>query len=163
MTRTVASPLQITTPSAREVAMTRVFDAPRQLVFEAWTRPDLIKRWLGARAGWTFAVCDVDLRVGGRYRYVWKGPSGEEMGMGGVFMEITPPERLVVTEKFDQSWYPGEAVSTTVFTEEAGRTTLTLTVRYESRDARDAVLATPMASGVNESFDALAGVLAGKN
>jgi uncharacterized protein YndB with AHSA1/START domain len=82
------------------------------------------------------------------------------MGMGGVFKEITPPGRLVVTEKFDESWYPGEAVNTTVLTEQAGKTTVTLTVRYESKEARDAVLATPMATGMSESFDALAGVLA---
>jgi uncharacterized protein YndB with AHSA1/START domain len=160
MSKTTTSPLQITTPSDREVAMTRVFDAPRHLVFEAWTRPELLKRWLGARAGWTLAVCEVDLVVGGRYRYLWKGPNGVEMGMGGVFKEIAPPERLVVTEKFDESWYPGEAVSTTVLTEQAGKTVLTLTVRYESKEARDAVLKTPMATGLNESFDALAGVLA---
>jgi len=160
MTRTATSPLQITTPSDREVAMTRVFDAPRRLVFEAWTRPDLVKRWLGVRGGWSLAVCEIDLEVGGRYRYVWQGPQGQEMGMGGVFKEIMPPERLVVTEKFDESWYPGEAINTTVLTEHAGKTTMTLTMRYASKEARDAVLATPMATGMSESFDTLAGVLA---
>jgi uncharacterized protein YndB with AHSA1/START domain len=152
--------LQITTPSDREIAMTRVFDAPRRLVYDAFTRPELIKRWLGVRAGWTMPVCEVDLKVGGAYRYVWRGPKGQEMGMGGVFREIVAPERIVATEKFDDSWYPGEAVDTTTFVEKAGRTTVTTTVRYESKAARDGVLATPMATGVAESYDKLAEYLA---
>jgi uncharacterized protein YndB with AHSA1/START domain len=148
--------LELTTPSEREIAMTRVFDAPRRLVFDAWTRPELVKRWLGVRAGWTMPVCEIDLKVGGAYRYVWRGPGGQEMGMGGVFREIVRPERLVVTERFDESWYPGEAVDTTVLVEQGGKTTVTTTVRYESREARDAVLKTPMATGVAESYDKLA-------
>ncbi|HSB18670.1 MAG TPA: SRPBCC family protein [Anaeromyxobacteraceae bacterium] len=152
--------LKITTPSDREVAMTRVFDAPRHLVFEAYTRPELLKRWLGVHGGWSMVVCEIDLRVGGAYRYVWRGPDGSEMGMGGVYREIVPPERIVTTEKFDQSWYPGTAVGTLVLVEHGGRTTLTLTVQYESREARDAVLASPMEQGVAAGFDALAGVLA---
>jgi uncharacterized protein YndB with AHSA1/START domain len=152
--------LQITTPSDREIAMTRTFDAPRLLVFDAFTRPELIKRWLGVRAGWTMPVCEVDLRVGGKYRYVWRGPKGNDMGMGGVFREIVAPERIVATEKFDDSWYAGEAVDTTVFVEKGGRTTVTMTVRYESKEARDGVLATPMATGVAESYDKLAEYLA---
>src|ERR1700693_1147201 len=114
--------LKITTPSDREIAMTRVFDAPRALVFDAWTKPELLKRWLGVFGGWTFAVCEVDLKVGGRYRYVWRGANGKEMGMGGVFREIVRPERIVCTEKFDESWYPGDAVDTTVFVENGGKT-----------------------------------------
>jgi uncharacterized protein YndB with AHSA1/START domain len=152
--------LQITTPSDREIAMTRVFDAPRRLVFDAFTKPELIKRWLGVRAGWTMPVCEVDLRVGGKYRYVWRGPKGNDMGMGGVFREIVAPERIVATEKFDDSWYSGDAVDTTVFVEKGGRTTVTTTVRYESKEARDGVLATPMATGVAESYDTLAEYLA---
>jgi uncharacterized protein YndB with AHSA1/START domain len=152
--------LQITTPSDREIAMTRTFDAPRLLVFDAFTRPELIKRWLGVRAGWTMPVCEVDLRVGGKYRYVWRGPKGNDMGMGGVFREIVAPERIVATEKFDDSWYAGEAVDTTVFVEKGGRTTVTMMVRYESKEARDGVLATPMATGVAESYDKLAEYLA---
>jgi uncharacterized protein YndB with AHSA1/START domain len=152
--------LEITTPSDRDVAMTRVFDAPRRMVFDAFTKPELIKRWLGVRAGWTMPVCEVDLRVGGAYRYVWRGSKGQDMGMGGVFREIVAPERIVATEKFDESWYPGEAVDTTVFVEKGGRTTVTTTVRYESKDARDAVLKTPMATGVAESYDKLAELLA---
>jgi len=121
----VAAKLEITTPSDREIAMTRTFDAPRRLVFDAFTKPELIRRWLGVRAGWTMPVCEVDLRVGGKYRYVWRGPKGNDMGMGGVFREIVAPERVVATEKFDDSWYPGEAVDTTAFVEQGGRTTVT--------------------------------------
>jgi uncharacterized protein YndB with AHSA1/START domain len=152
--------LQITTPSDREIAMTRTFDAPRRLVFDAFTRPELIKRWLGVRAGWTMPVCEVDLTVGGKYRYVWRGPKGNDMGMGGVFREIVAPERIVATERFDESWYAGEAEDTTVFVEKDGRTTVTMTVRYESKEARDGVLASPMATGVAESYDKLAEYLA---
>jgi len=155
-----AGKLQITTPSDREIAMTRVFDAPRTLVFDAWTRPDLLKRWLGVFGGWTFAVCEVDLRVGGTYRYVWRGKDGHEMGMGGVFREIVRPERIVATEKFDESWYPGDAVDTTVFVEKGGRTTVTTTVLYASREARDGVLKSPMEGGVAQSYDKLAEILA---
>jgi uncharacterized protein YndB with AHSA1/START domain len=152
--------LELTTPSEREIAMTRVFDAPRRLVFDAWTRPELVKRWLGVRNGWTMPVCEIDLKIGGAYRYVWRGPGGKEMGMGGVFREIVRPERLVVTERFDESWYPGEAVDTTVLVEQGGKTTVTTTVLYESKEARDAVLKTPMATGVAESYDKLAEYLA---
>lgn len=152
--------MTITTPSDREVAMTRVFDAPRHLVFDAWTRPDLLKRWLGVHNGWVLAVCDIDLKVGGAYRYLWRGPEGAEMGMGGVYQEIAAPERLVCTERFDQSWYPGGAVVTLLLVERDGKTTLTTTVRYESKEARDAVLKSPMEQGVAAGYDALDRVLA---
>ena len=154
--------LQVTTPSEREIAMTRVFDAPRNLVFDAWTKPELLKRWLGVRGGWTFAVCEVDLRVGGSYRFVWRGPTGAEMGMGGVYREIVRPERLVATEKFDEPWYEGDALDTTTFVERGGKTTATTTVRYASQEVRDAVLKTPMLTGVAESYDKMAEVLASR-
>ncbi len=152
--------LKVTTPTEREIAMTRVFDAPRNLVFDAYTKPELVKRWLGVIGGWSWAVCEIDLRVGGAYRYVWRGPDGAEMGMGGVYREIVAPERIVATESFDQSWYPGSAVSTLVLVEQGGRTTLTLTVRYQSREARDAVLKSPMEQGMAAGFDKLAELLA---
>ena len=155
-----AATLKVTTPTAREIAMTRVFDAPRNLVFEAYTKPELVQRWLGVHAGWSWAVCEMDLRVGGAYRYVWRGPNGVEMGMRGVYREVVVPERIVATEKFDQSWYPGEAVSTVVMVQQGDKTTLTLTVRYESREARDAVLKSPMESGVAAGFDKLEELLA---
>ncbi|MEA2762058.1 MAG: hypothetical protein QOD47_1342 [Gemmatimonadaceae bacterium] len=152
--------LQISTPSERELAMTRVFDAPASMVFDAWTKPELIKRWLGVFGGWSFAVCEVDLRVGGSYRYVWRGPDGMQMGMGGIYREIVRPKRIVCTEKFDESWYPGDAVDTTVFVEKDGRTTVTTTVLYASKEARDGVLKSPMEGGVAKGYDMLAELLA---
>jgi len=105
-------------------------------------------------------VCEVDLKVGGKYRYVWRGPGGEELAMGGVYREIVRPERLVCTEKFDEPWYPGDAVDTTVFVEKGGKTTVTTTVLYASKEARDGVLKSPMEGGVAQSYDKLAEVLA---
>ena len=94
----------------REIVITRSFDAPRRLVFEALTRPELLKRWLGVFGGWSMAECEVDLRVGGEYRYLWKGPDGATMGMRGKYREIQPPERIVNNEKLEQPRYTGEAV-----------------------------------------------------
>ena len=151
--------LTLTATSDREITMTRVFDAPRKLVFEALTKPDLIKRWLLGPPGWSMIVCTVDLKVGGAYRYVWRHENGTEMGMGGIYREIAPPDRIVHTEAFDQAWYPGEAVVTTKLVEQGGRTTMTGTIRYESQAARDAVLKSPMESGVKASYDRLAETL----
>jgi uncharacterized protein YndB with AHSA1/START domain len=152
--------LQVTTPSDREIRMTRVFDAPRRLVFDALTKPALVKQWLLGPPGWTMPVCEIDLRVGGAYRFLWRGSDGTEMSTRGVCREIVPPERFVATEKFDDPWYPGEALVTYVLVEQSGKTTLTLTVLYESREARDAVLKTPMTQGVTMSYDRLAELLA---
>ena len=154
------STLQLTTPSEREIAMTRVFDAPRTLVFDAHTKPELVRRWMLGPSGWSMPVCEIDLRVGGKYRYVWRHDrDGTVMGMGGVYREIQAPARLVATEKFDESWYPGEAVDTIVLVEQGGRTTLTQTMRYESREARDAVLKSPLEQGVAAGYDRLAELL----
>ena len=153
--------LKLTTPSDREIAMTRVFDAPRQLVFDAHTKPDLVRQWLLGPPGWSMPVCEMEVRVGGTYRWVWRHDSnGTEMGMGGVYREIVAPERLVTTERFDEAWYPGEALNTLVLIERAGRTTLTQTMRYESRAARDAVIKSNMEHGVAASYDRLADLLA---
>ena len=153
--------LKLTTPSDREIAMTRVFDAPRQLVFDAHTKPDLVRQWLLGPPGWSMPVCEMDVRVGGTYRWVWRhDTNGTEMGMGGVYRDIVAPERLVTTERFDEAWYPGEALNTLVLIEQGGRTTLTQTMRYESRDARDAVIKSNMETGVAASYDRLADLLA---
>jgi uncharacterized protein YndB with AHSA1/START domain len=141
--------------------LTRVFDAPRRLVFEAHTKPELVKRWLLGPDGWSMPVCDIDLRVGGRYRYVWRRDrDGTEMGMGGVYREIVVPERIVSTERFDEAWYPGEGVGTVVLVERGGKTILTQTMLYESREARDAALRSGMETGVKASYDRLAALLA---
>lgn len=147
--------LEITTPSDREIAMSRVFNAPRTLVWDAITKPELVKRWLGVQNRWTLDICEIDLKVGGKYRYVWRNPDGGEMGMGGVYREIARPERLVATEVFDHAWYAGQAVDTSVLTEKGGKTTLTIIVLYDSKEIRDGVLKSPMAEGVDRSYDKL--------
>jgi uncharacterized protein YndB with AHSA1/START domain len=152
--------VKVATQGDREIVMTRVFDAPRTLVFDAFTKPELIKRWLLGPPGWSMPVCEVDLKVGGKYRYVWRKDGAQtEMGMGGVFREVVATRRLVATERFDESWYPGEGVGTTEFVEKGGKTTLTQTMLYESREAREAVLKSGMESGVIASYDRLADVL----
>ena len=153
--------LKLTTRGDREIVMTRVFDAPRRLIFDAWTKPELVKQWLLGPPGWSMPVCEIALRVGGAYRYVWRRDSdGTQMGMGGVYREIVAPEKLVATERFDEAWYPGEAVGTLVLVEQGGKTTLTQTELYESREARDAVLKSGMEKGVAASYDRLEELLA---
>jgi uncharacterized protein YndB with AHSA1/START domain len=100
-------------------------------------------------------VREIDLKAGGTYRYKWRHTNGTEMGMRGVYREIVPPERIVATEWFDESWYAGEALDTTVLAEERGRPTLTITVRYDSREARDGVLKTDMTEGMAAGYDRL--------
>ncbi|HEX4593838.1 MAG TPA: SRPBCC family protein [Bryobacteraceae bacterium] len=149
----------VTTPADREIMMTRIFDAPRGLVFEALTKPELVKQWLLGPPGWTMPICEIDLRVGGSYRYLWRNIDGKEMGMRGVFREVVAPERIVATERFDDPWYSGEAVGTQILKEQAGQTTLTITVLYESREIRDGVLKSGMERGVAASYDRLADLL----
>jgi uncharacterized protein YndB with AHSA1/START domain len=149
--------LTITTPSDREVAMTRVFDAPRRLVFEAWTNPEHVPHWMLGPAGWTMPVCEIDLRPGGAWHFVWRKADGAEMAMTGVYREVTPPERLVSTEKWGPEW--PETINTLTLTEKDGKTTLTNTILYPSKDARDAALKTGMKDGATESFERLDALL----
>jgi uncharacterized protein YndB with AHSA1/START domain len=146
--------LKVAPKGDREIVMTRVFDAPRKMLFDAFTKPELLKRWFYGPDGWTLSVCEIDLRVGGRYRYVWSR-GDTKMGMGGVYKEIVPPEKIVSTGKFDEAWYPGEEVGTMVFMEKAGKTTITHTVQYESKEARDAVFASGAMAGVEMGYDRL--------
>ncbi len=156
-----ADTFQLTPRGDREIVMSRVFDAPARLVFDACTKPELVKRWLLGPPGWSMPVCEIDLKVGGKYRYVWRRDSdGKEMGMGGVFREIAPPERIVNTESFDDPWYPGEALVTTVLVEQGGKTTFTQTMLMASREARDGVLKSGMERGVVASYERLDAVLA---
>jgi uncharacterized protein YndB with AHSA1/START domain len=151
----------LTTRGDREIVMTRVFDAPRKLVFDAFTKPELVRRWLLGPPGWAMPVCEIDLKVGGTYRYVWRhSTNGNEMGMGGVYREISAPARIVATEQFDQAWFPGETVATLVLSEQGGKTVVTQTVLYESQEARNAVLKSGMEKGVAASYDRLAELLA---
>jgi uncharacterized protein YndB with AHSA1/START domain len=155
-----SSELSVVPLGERGIVMTRGFNAPRDLVFDAWTKPELLKRWLGVRDGWRMDICQVDLKVGGSYRFVWRHATKGELGIGGTYREILRPDRLVYTERFEQAWVPGEAIVTAVFVEEAGRTMLTTTVLSPSAEVRDAVLKSGMARGVDESYQMLDGLLA---
>jgi uncharacterized protein YndB with AHSA1/START domain len=147
--------LKLEARGEREIVITRAFDAPRRLVFDAFSKPELVRQWLLGPPGWSMPVCEIDFRVGGRYRYVWRRDNGGEMGVGGVYKEIVAPERIVATERFDQSWYPGEGLGTILLVEQGAKTLMTQTLTYESREARDGVLKSPMESGVAISYDRL--------
>src|SRR5262249_17885860 len=151
--------LKVTLPTDREVMLTRVFDAPRALVFEAFTKADLLKRWFGPR-GFTMPVCEVDFKVGGGFRFILRGPDGHEMGMRGEYREIVAPERMVHMESFDD--FPGPpAQVTTLFIEQDGKTTMTATILSPSKEVRDAVIQSGMEHGAAETYDRLAELLAG--
>jgi len=135
-----------------EIVISRVFDAPRHLVFEAHTVPALMRRWFTGPDGWALTTCEIDLRAGGAYRYVWSHQDGRSMGMGGTFREVDPPARLVSVELFDEDWTGGETLNTATFDEVGGRTTLTTTVLYSSAEARDAALMSNMEAGIAASY-----------
>jgi uncharacterized protein YndB with AHSA1/START domain len=145
--------LQVSLPTDREIVLTRVFEAPRRLVFDAMTKPELLKRWFGPR-GWSLTVCEVDLKVGGAWRFVLSGPNDREMSMHGVYCEIRPPERSVHTEIIDP--FLAESVVTTVLEEGNGRTTLIGRVLYPSQEIRDMVAKSGMEHGAAECYDKLA-------
>jgi uncharacterized protein YndB with AHSA1/START domain len=138
------------TPSDREVAIVRVFEAPRELVFDAWTDPAHLREWMLGPPGWTMPICERDLRAGGVHRTVWRKGDGEEMEIRGIIKEVVRPERLVSTETWGADW--PETVNTLVFTEQQGLTTVTLTVLYPSKEARDAALQTGMKEGMDQGF-----------
>jgi uncharacterized protein YndB with AHSA1/START domain len=154
--------LNVSTPTDREIAMTRVFNAPRHLVWKAMTETDLLKRWLFGPEGWAMTACDDDQRVGGAFRWEWSGPDGAAMSMRGVYREIRPPERVVRTESFEFGCasQAGEQLATLILTEEAGKTLLTLTLQYPSKEARDGTLASGMEHGVAAGYNRLDGILA---
>lgn len=155
-----AATMTVSTPSDREVRFTRTFKAPRALVFDTFTKPELLARWMIGPDGWTMSVCEVDLRPGGRFRYVWTKPGGKEMGMGGTFVEVTPPSRIVHVEVFDDDWTGGETRVTTELTEAGGVTTMSMTVAYSSMAARDGALQSGMTSGMEMSYARLDQMLA---
>src|SRR5262245_18658240 len=141
-----ANKLNVSTPSDREIVVTRSFDAPRDLVFDAMSKPECLKRWLLGPPGWVMTTCEEDQRVGGAFHWAWRGPNSEAMSMRGVYRQIVPPERIVRTESFDFGGAPqmGEQIATMLFTEKNGKTTLTLTVLYPSKEARDGAIASGM-------------------
>jgi len=144
-----------------DIVMTRALDAPRTMVFDAFTKPGLVKRWLLGPDGWTMPVCEIDLRVGGNYKYIWRHESkGQEMVMLGTYKEIVVPERIISTEKFQDPWYPGEAITTLQLAEQGGRTTVTQIMHLPNREARDGVLKSGMETGVEASYKRLEPILA---
>ncbi len=151
--------LHVTTPSDREIEIRRPFGAPRDLVYKALTTPELVKRWLYGPPGWSMEVCEIDLRVGGSFRYVLRGPQGEQMGWGGSFRELEPPSRIVHTELFDEDWTGGETVITTNLYEQGGATELAMRILYASKEARDGALKSPMEEGMGASYDRLEEVI----
>jgi uncharacterized protein YndB with AHSA1/START domain len=155
--------LRITTPTDREIVITRAFDAPRRLVWKAMTTPELIRRWLFLPPGWTMTCCEEDVRVDGAYRWEWSDPDGNiAMAMGGVYREVVPQERLVRTEKFEFGCQPqaGEQLGTMEFIEQGGGTLVKITVVYPSKEARDGALASGMEQGMSAGYDKLEAMLA---
>jgi len=146
------------TPSDQEIVVTRVVNAPRRLVFEVHTSPAHLPHWMLGPEGWTMPVCEIDLRPGGAWHFVWRRSDGTEMEMHGVYQEIVPPERVVSTESWGGAW--PETLNTLTLSEANGKTTITSRVRYPSKAARDAALQTGMQEGVSVSFDRLAEYLA---
>ena len=143
----------------RELFITRAFDAPRASVFRALTTPALVKRWLLGPGGWTMPVCEIDLKPGGTFRYLWRRDR-EEMGVSGTFREIVPPERIVHTEVFNDDWTGGGSLVTTRLDEVDGRTTMSMTIHYASPESRAIALASGMLEGMTVTYDRLDAMLA---
>jgi uncharacterized protein YndB with AHSA1/START domain len=142
------------TPSDREIAVTRAIAAPRAVVFDAWTNATHVPHWMLGPDGWSMPVCEIDLRPGGTWRFVWRRDDGAELSLEGTYREVVPPERLVSTESWGGDW--PETLQTMLFSEQDGTTTITVTVLYPSKDARDAALRTGMKEGMSASFERLA-------
>jgi uncharacterized protein YndB with AHSA1/START domain len=152
--------LKTTTPSDLEFAMTREFDAPRHLVFEAMTRPELIKRWFGC-AAFALPICEIDLRVGGAYRYVMRSPDGVDSTLQGIYRDIVRPERIVFTERFSMAGFTSDEYQvTSTFIESGGRTTLTTTILHTTKENRDRHLNSGIEKGVAPAYDRLAELVA---
>lgn len=155
--------LTLTKPNDRTIEIKRMFAAPRERVFAAFTEPEILKGWFFGKPGGILSVCEVALEAGDSFRYIWRDPEGNQMGMSGVCLEIKAPERIVATEKWDQPWYPGDATGTIALAEEGGVTTLTQTLRYESQTARDMVLETMLEHAMALGYDRLAELLKSEN
>jgi len=155
------SALTTTAVGEFELRLERVFAAPIARVFDAFTQPAWIQRWLLGPDGWSMPECVFDRRVGGAYRYVWRNEAtGARMGAGGEVRELDAPRRISVSERFDEAWYPGECIVTNEFVEHADATKLSMTLRYSTRETRDRVLRSGMDRGVEQSFGRLEKLLA---
>jgi len=151
----------VTMPSDREVQVTRSFKAPRALVYRAYTEPKIVRLWLLGPPGWSMPLCEMDVRVGGRYRWRWRNDeNGEEFGFTGTFREVHPPSKLLHTEAYDAGTVGGgvpgnEAIVSVTFAEDAGVTTVTTLIDFGSMEARDAAVATGMTDGMEQSYQLL--------
>jgi uncharacterized protein YndB with AHSA1/START domain len=162
---TTTDTAQVTLPSDREVKVTRSVKAPKALVYRAYTEPELVQRWLLGPPGWSMPVCEMDVRVGGAYRWRWRSnDDGSEFGFSGVFREVEPERRLVHTEGYDPGTtgapHPDEALVTVSFTEAEGMTTVESLIDFGSKRARDAAIATGMTGGMEQSYQLLDALLA---
>jgi uncharacterized protein YndB with AHSA1/START domain len=158
---------KVSFPSDREVNVTRQFNAPRELVWEAYTTPEIVERWLLGPPGWTMPVCEMDVRVGGAFRWVWRSEEdGSEFGFHGVFRVVEAPSKIVHTEIYDSGdvggsmGEAGEALVSVTLKERGGITTLTTLMDFGSEEARDAAVSTGMTDGMEMSYQLLDGVLA---
>ncbi|QDU20330.1 SRPBCC family protein [Urbifossiella limnaea] len=156
------NPATFTTPSDREIVVTRRFNAPRKLVWDTMTQVELKKRWMTGPPGWVMTVGESDTRTGGTFRAVWTGPNGETLTMSGEYRDVTPPERCVRTEKFEMVGGPpmGEQLATLVLTDEGDKTLMTLTLEYATKEARDGAAASGMEHGMEASYARLDEILA---
>jgi uncharacterized protein YndB with AHSA1/START domain len=152
------SSLKVAKRGTHEIVITRDFDAPRSRVFDAWTKPEVLRHWFGPQ-GWSLVTCEVDLKVGGAWRFVVRRANGTEIGMRGVYREIVPPERFVHTQTFELEDFPGELLVTTDLAEDRGRTSLTSTVLYPSQELRDGDV-DPTEHGATQSYEKLDDYLA---
>lgn len=152
---TTIATVNVTTPNDREIAMTRLFDAPRALVYDCYTKTELLRHWMQPD-GWTFVHCDNDLRAGGAFHWRWRNAQGHAMGIHGVYREIVPLQRIMRTEIFDLDPTQSESLGTLSFEENNRQTTLTIRVLYPSRQARDQALQSSAdKSAVTAKLDAL--------
>lgn len=149
---------EYSTPSDTQLRAVRVFDAPREIVWDAMTNPMHLPKWMLGPEGWTMPVCEADVRSGGAWHYVWRKSSGEEMEMTGRYLEVDPPQRFVSTESWGPEW--PETINTGVLTERDGKTVMTMTIEYPSIEAREAALATGMKDGAEISYARLDELLA---
>jgi uncharacterized protein YndB with AHSA1/START domain len=146
--------ITVTTPSDCEIRVARTFDAPPELVFEFHTKCEHVKRWLLGPDGWSMPQCEIDLRVGGSFRYVWRNDeNGTEFGVQGEFREIDAPNRIVNVERMDG--VPGQAATTTLFEKRGNGTAFSITIEFESKELRDSALASGMTGGMSMSYDRL--------
>jgi uncharacterized protein YndB with AHSA1/START domain len=151
-------PVEVTTPSDREIRVVRILNAPATLVWDAHTKPELLRRWMLGPPGWSMPVCEVDLRVGGAYRYRWRSDDdGTEFGSSGEHREVVPFERIVTSERMEG--FDGEAINTMTFVEQGGRTVVTIDMLFASKEARDGALQSGMSDGMAMGYDRLDEIL----